>query len=476
MKLLILGFDGVEPSYIFDKIDEFPTLSKMMATGISTQYSAYVQKGYNDSYLSEMNWSSIYTGLEPWKHKIATKCYTGERVIPEMSQFENLDPFWKVLNSNGLSVALWNADCCRNPIDIDGYVVSSIYSAIENGSTDRTAERTLQYVKNNSWLSDILDTNPPARIYPQMIIQKGYTFEQLKQDDELAMDYVEKNHFAESTDNLKAELDYYFTAMTKAQEINPVDVMFFYSPTTDLIAHCSMCSDYNDVLMNAYNLIDKEVGKLIDKLNPDNVVFLSDHGMVNFKDLVNSCDKEIQKEAFAARDQVLWLKNGYIAFEAHNGALLFTAHGLKGLFVASGKDIERSEITDMRTIDIYPTILDICGAKIPAGREGYVQSKCTVIANQNKAFDSTKVSIKKVAIIQCHDPGYMDIVINEIYLHDRFIEITVVGNSRYSEIFINNPRVKNFCEYDDFIYDKYDEIYVSSYSDVNNKLADIRIK
>ena len=50
-------------------------------------------------------------------------------------------------------------------------------------------------------------------------------------------------------------------------------------------------------------------------------------------ELVNCTDEKVRREAFAASDEVIWLPNGYIAFEARNGALLFTAHGLKGLFI-----------------------------------------------------------------------------------------------------------------------------------------------
>lgn len=85
-----------------------------------------------------------------------------------------------------------------------------------------------------------------------------------------------------------------------------------------------------DVLEKAYQLLDRYVGKWLDALRPKNVIVLSDHGMSNFKDLVQCSDERVRQEAFAARDDVIWLPNGCIAFEARNGALLFTAHGLKG--------------------------------------------------------------------------------------------------------------------------------------------------
>ena len=110
----------------------------------------------------------------------------------------------------------------------------------------------------------------------------------------------------------------------------------------------------------------------MDALQPENVIVLSDHGMSNFQELVRTSDERVRREAFAARDEVIWLPNGYIAFEARNGALLFTAHGLKGTFIAAGKDIRHTVLHEMRTLDVYPTLLELLGAAVPAGRAGYV--------------------------------------------------------------------------------------------------------
>lgn len=476
MKLLVLGFDAMTPEYIIDQKELYPTLAKLIDSGASSRYSAYVQKGYNGSYLSEMNWSSIYTGLEPWIHNVTAQVINGERCTPEMSWFKDLKPFWKILNQNGQKVGLWSADCCVNPVEIDGYVVSSKYHMMEDKSEKRTSPREIQVCEKDKGILDCLPGNPPARVYPKMLSQQGYNFEDMKADNELAWKVVEKYHFQESVENFESELDYYFTAMRKAQEKYPVDVMFFYTPTTDLIAHCCMCSDNNDVLTRTYQVLDQKVGRLMDDLNPDNVIVMSDHGMMNFKDIVECSDEEIRHEAFGARDEVLWLKNRYIAFEAHNGALLFTAHALKGTFIAAGKDIKHTTLQEMRTLDIYPTILEICGCKVPENRNGYVLDIMkrpyvnTMVLNEENYF------YKKIAMIQSHDPNIMDIIINEVYLHDRFCKITVVGQNRYKEIFTNNPRVESVIEFEDFDEKDFDEVYTGFHNTVTGEMRHIRVK
>ena len=104
VKALIIGADAVCPEYIFDHLEQYPNLSRLTTVGASGAYSAYVQKGYQDSYLSEMNWSSIYTGLAPWDHQIAAIGADGRRRTPGMKKFHTLDPFWRILNSSGLQI------------------------------------------------------------------------------------------------------------------------------------------------------------------------------------------------------------------------------------------------------------------------------------------------------------------------------------------------------------------------------------
>ena len=223
-------------------------------------------------------------------------------------------------------------------------------------------------------------------------------------------------------------------------------------------------------------MLDKKVGELIDELKPDNVIVMSDHGMMNFKDIVECSDEEIRHEAFGARDAVLWLKNRYIAFEAHNGALLFTAHALKGTFIAAGKDLRHTRLEEMRTVDIYPTILELCGCKIPQDRDGYVLDIFNRPCVNNKVLKQESVNYKPIAVIQTHDPNITDIIINEIYLHNRFCSITIVGDKRYEEIYCNNPRVTNFVSFSEYNEGLYEEVYCGYHNTMTGEMCHIRIR
>lgn len=478
LKALIIGADSVTPDIIFGKKMLFPTFKDMIDNGVSSSYSAYVQKGYHGSYSSEQNWASIYTGLEPSEHQIDTNFSKGEERRPRMSDFNDLQPFWKVLNDNGYTVGLWAADNCVLPVSIDGYVVSTKYQMINTPQSNRKAPRVLEVCdKDKTFVSQIVNKEPVFRLYPQTLDQQGYRFEELKHNVELAEIAIQKYHFQEVIENFKQELDYWFTAMKKAQQVNPVDVLYFYTPTTDLIAHCCMYCDNNPVLLDAYRLLDEYIGDFIREFAPEISIFISDHGQQNFKELIKCSNEQVQKEAFSAKNDVIWLKNGYIAFEAYNGALLFTAHALKGTFIASGRGIKKNcVLNEMRTVDFYPTLLEMFQIRIPNRRSGYVLNIFDRnIVNQNYVLYENQISYNSIALIQTATVSITDIILNELYIEKRFTKITIVGEEKYKEIFLNNPRVSNFVSHEAFYAGNFDEVYCGIYNETTKEMQHMRI-
>lgn len=476
LKALIVGADSVSPGYIFNKRALFPTLDRMIAHGASAAYSAYVQKGYAGSYSSEQNWISIYTGLHPRQHGISTNRVRGERRRPRMADMDDLHPFWIMLNNSGYSVGLWAADSCVFPTVVNGYAASVGYDMIETPADCRIAQRKWHIHEKEQWLRRHLRGEPPPRLYPKTLRQQGYSFEDLKASPAKAWHAIQRYHFQEALENFEEELCCFFAAMREVQLASPVDVLYFYTPTPDLIAHCCMYCDDNETLIKAYQLLDRHMGMFIDEFKPELTVFLSDHGQQNFKDLVKCSDPSVQREAFAARDDVIWLENGYIAFEAHNGALLFTAHALHGVFIAHGAGIRHSAVSGMRTLDIYPTILEMLGITVPPGRPGFVMDVFDrPPVNPGMLLDPGKRSRKSVALVQTHALDIMDIVLNELYNELRFADITVVGEPKYSEIFSGNPRVAGFIPIETFSPDAFDAVYCGFYNEASGLMKHVLV-
>jgi len=471
-----MAADAVTPEYIIGKKDLFPNIAKLMQNGATCTYSAYVQKGYNGSYSSRQNWASIYTGLTPYEHGIDYDIKAAKEKSARMQNFDNIKPFWKILNDNGLTVGLWSPLCCNDPVKINGYVVSGKYEPIFSPQEDREANREITVCEKDKYILKYLKGEPPPRVYPKTLNQQGYTFEQLKQNPELVDKIANEDNFKPLLDNFRDELEYWFNSMSNAQRENPVDVIYLFTPTTDILAHFVLYSDDNPVLIKAYQLLDTYIGSFINEFNPDISIFMSDHGQQNFKYLVNCSNQNIQKEGFENRDKVIWLKNGYIAFEAKNGGLIFTAHSLKGLFIACGKGIKNTELKEMRTIDIYPTILEMFGVKIPEERHGYVMDIfLREIINIDKLLLYKDIIYKNIALIQTHEVSKVDIFINELYIENRFIKLTIIGEAKYEEIFRNNPRVSDFVPIEKINAKDFDEVYCGFFNKATSQMSHIRV-
>jgi hypothetical protein len=479
LKAIIIAADSAEPKVIQKYRSELPTVNNMISRGAFMTHFAYTGWNYNSAYKSEQCWTTVLTGLTPSEHNVNYKMGADGRP-PEMKDLAGLQPFWEVLNANGLSVGLWHTDLCNQPVPINGYAVSAYYNSIETPTEEREAALEIQVCEKDRGLLSFLNGKPPSYVYPKTLSQLGYRFDELQANPDLAENVIANYHYQEAVAHFKAELEYFFGAMARAQRENPVDVLWFATPSTDRIAHFSMYDDNPDVLIECYKLLDRYMGELINEFDPEISVLISDHGQQNYVEFVKCGDKAVQREAFDSRDKVLWLKNGNVAFEGKNGALLFTSHAPQGTFIMSGRDIRNRELSNMRIVDIYPTLLEALKIKIPKNRSGYVADIYERgLINYDKLLTARGVSQKSIAFLQTHSVGLSQRFISEIFLENRFAEITVIGEEKYSEIFLNNPRVSGFISFEDYeranAVKSFDVVYTGIYNQSSGFMNHIKI-
>jgi len=482
MKALFLFIDAVCPEFVIGQSHLFPNIHKLVQTGATAYFDGYTNQMFHGSYTSEENWASIYTGLTPEQHGLRSKANGEIRIeIPKMSEFTDKMPFWQLLNKNGITVGLWACDMLYPPAEVDGYVVSVERRFKETETNQREFLTKLHLHEKDKKLGDVITGELPQRLYPAAIRENGYKWEDFVNNPELAQSYLEQNHFKESLKRFEEELLFHFGNMKNVYRKYPVDVMVFFTPTIDLIGHFSLYDSEYEVLKSAYLILDKHIGSLIEEFCPETVFFISDHGQQNFKDMVKCSDRQTQKEAFKNAEQVVWLPNGNIAFPARNGSILLATHSLKGTFIASGKGIKKTELSDMRTVDIYPTILEMFGIKTPDDRRGFVQDIFEKkYVNENILLKNEKIKYFNLAVIQTHSAYITDIFLNELYMQNRFSKITVIGNRKYREIFISNPRVSVFLSLEDIDLtvelNHFDIVYIGLYNESNGEFYPIKIK
>lgn len=65
------------------------------------------------------------------------------------------------LNREGLRVGMWMADCCLEPEEIDGYVVSAQYEMLDSPRPERTSKRVLQVCGRDEAILNLISGEIP---------------------------------------------------------------------------------------------------------------------------------------------------------------------------------------------------------------------------------------------------------------------------------------------------------------------------
>lgn len=440
MKLMIFGIDALPPDILFENIDSFPNLNKLCAKGVKFDYDAYAY-GYG----SRDNWVSLYTGLTPKQHGVVNNKYKDTGREPILDDYRDKQPFWQLLTTNKISIGMWKALSTTPPEAVDGYMISGEISYEEDSEENPYASLEPIFNEKDKHLAKYIRGNIKKQPVPKSSEDLGYTWDELLKNPKAASEILKEDYFYESVEYLEENLKYFETNMLNMQRENPVDVCFFYTQLIDYISHFQLHDKEKKVIIKAIKLIDDFIGKIIKELNPENIIVISDHGIKSWESNFINADIEMQKEMFGLRNEAIWLENGSIVIRARNKGFLSAMHDIKGTFIASGKLIKHGNIKDMRTVDFYPTLLELFGITIPNGREGFVLDifKDKNIVNLDKLLIDNKVVRKNIAIIQNIDIPMFNNVVNEVFLKYRFCDITVIGEEKYKESFYSNPRISS---------------------------------
>lgn len=464
MKLMIFAIDALPPDVLFNNMDMFPNIKKIKQDGMYCEYDTYTY-GYG----SRDNWISLYTGLTPDQHGVINNKYKYKNRYPNINDYKDKKPFWTVLNEYGLTVGMWKGLVTTPPDEINGYMISGEinYEADAETQDEYTSIDPVVNKKDKNILEFMEKNIIGKQPLPKSAKDFGYSWNEIKSKSDILDGILKDNYFHEAVEYLKENLDYYERNIVNVQYNVPVDICFFYTQLIDYIGHFQLHDLKKKEVINAIKIIDDFVGKVVSKINPDNVMILSDHGIKGWHEGFGDSSQELQKEMFGLRDNAIWLKNGAVVIEARNKGFLSACHDIKGTFIVSGKDIKKGNIDDMRTVDFYPTLLEMFGAKIPAGRQGFVLDifKNKEIVNKEKMIMKKYFeSALKIAIIQNIDIPDFNKVVNEVFLNNRFSKITVLGEDKYRQAFLCNPRINEFMtitrKIDKEIYYNFDKIII----------------
>jgi len=247
-KLLIMGVDGTAWHYINYGLEKrkLPNIKKLMEKGIYGKLRSMIPP------TTFPVWMCFATGKNPAKighYGYVKKLRNSyETNVDVLGCFLKLDSFWKILNRNNIPVGIVNIPYNFPPEETDKFMVSIAESyhtpegentcyppELEKEITEKLGKR--EYEGSYAYFNKPID-------------------EQLKE----SMNFI-KN---------RSELNE-FLLKKYGKDIQVFMTVFF----ADRLHHFIL--DY-DKLMVYYEELDRELGRLIKNYNPDNIIFMSDHG------------------------------------------------------------------------------------------------------------------------------------------------------------------------------------------------------
>lgn len=472
MKLLVIGIDAMMPELVFNYIDEYPTLKKLIGSGNAGSYDGYVY-GYG----SHDNWTSMYTGLEPKEHQIIKGIFQPENRLPRLYDYSKTDTLWKVLNRNGYKVGMWKGLVTAPPEDINGYMVSGELAFDSFYEDPEIALDGHMLTHKDEHLRNVFVGDFPKRPTPVGPEKYGYTWEQLYKNPSLIKTFLDENYFEEGYEYLKQMLEYSLDNIKKVNEVEPVDLFWFYNGILDYLGHFTMHDLERTQLKRALKLIDQFVNEMINIFSPENILVLSDHGQKSFIDHFPNCSIDIQKEAFGLADQCLFTGDN-IVMEARTGGFMSSLHSLKGTMILNGEAFKSGEIQNVRNIDIYPLILELFECEVPKNRKGLVPDVFKKSKYVNTHINDVKPSEnQKVLFIQTCEVNVFNSYINDYYNTNRFDDIYILGPEKYRSIFLANDQVKGYHSTEEgYDADYFDNIIVPYDNKRSKELSFIKLK
>ncbi len=245
MKLLVAGFDAMCPEVVARLGDELPTLARLARDG------TFARIHLTDSACTPPIWTSIATGVAYGEHKVRglTKNGTGElwsagdvatATLPDVA-----------LNKAGLTVGLLNLPVTTHPPRaLAGWMTSGDMIYPQAVYPPRLADRLERYPDPYCSYDYDVDT-----ISVDVVREKtGLIFQE----------FIDRAQV--SYRNLSALLDYH-----------EPDVLMAYWHFLDSIQHHMFAIP--ERVAEAYRLADQMLGSLIERLSPERVLAVSDHGM-----------------------------------------------------------------------------------------------------------------------------------------------------------------------------------------------------
>lgn len=253
--LLVFGVDGLNPNVVDMLPEQMPTFHKLQnqENTVHGKYESYVVDGYQHPHTGPM-WTSIYTGLKPEQHGLTEGGWRDGD-----SHFHEMKTVWdKLSQDTDKQLALYGMPMTYRAKPIQGWMVSGFIHT------------TLKSMYDNCLYPDnLLDNNfieNTAAYTANVKLEEG-CHPDMPETEQEAYDILRKS-----------ELNRLGKFEELIEEKGKPDIAAYGTTFADKIGHCATINPAQETTRKTYEIIDQMLEKLIEILEPEDIVVISDHG------------------------------------------------------------------------------------------------------------------------------------------------------------------------------------------------------
>lgn len=322
-KLLIYGFDGLDPFNINKFLVDLPVLRKMLPGAMHGVVSSL--------YFSFDVWTSYLTGDPPEVHGIESQRMVLNNLAISRLSIRSTQVLWDVVNKHGLSIGFIETPMLYPAPEINGFVWAGPPKPLE--------EDLIFFPKS---LRDYVYKYPFQDFcFPKSLSDLGIDlpFEEIP-DEVISSIACDRQYLEPSLNSLIHYLDWLHKTTAEIFHDYPVDILFIYVIQTDFFSHVASHPSGIPLLLEAYQAVDRYIGKACDDFHPEQILVISDHGI---------------KPMESGRQVEL---HGYVQL-AENGCLFSGEHSDQAFYLLHGSPNFKGCKKDIVYTDVFNLILKV---------------------------------------------------------------------------------------------------------------------
>lgn len=254
-ELLVFGVDGLSNKVIqmLGK-ERLPTLHKLQRqTDTYGDYESYTVDGYQVPHTGPM-WTSIYTGLYPEQHGLTEGGWReGESI------FHEINTVWdKLSQETDKQIALYGMPMTYRAKPIQGWMVSGFVHTTLKSMYDNCLYP--ENLLDNDFIENTAAYRAKVKLeegcHPDMPEEPENAIEILREGEENRLE----------------------TFKNLVEEKGTPDIAAYGTTFADKVGHIDTINPANQTTINAYKYIDQMLKQLLETLEPEEIVIISDHG------------------------------------------------------------------------------------------------------------------------------------------------------------------------------------------------------